>query len=51
MKMNENKLKLAEQNLATFRARLATTANKDQVEAQIRAIKIQIKEIKSAGNS
>lgn len=33
--MNDTRIRLLEANLATFRARLATTADKDQVRRQI----------------
>ncbi len=40
-------LQMAEQNLATFRARLATTANKDQVRRQITATQERIRQMKA----
>ncbi len=45
--MNETKIKLAEQALASHRAKLATTANKDQVRRQIKATEARLAELKA----
>lgn len=44
---NENKIKLAEQVLASHRAKLATTANKDEVRRSISAIQKRIADLKA----
>ena len=45
---NRNTLKMAEQALASHRAKLATTANKDQVRRQIAAASAKVEQIRTA---
>lgn len=43
---NANKIKLAEQALASHKRKLATTANKDQVKRQIKAMEERLRALK-----
>jgi hypothetical protein len=44
--MNDTRIRLAEQNLASFKARLRTTAAKDAVRRQIAATARLLRELK-----
>lgn len=45
--MNSSKIRLAEQVLAAHRAKLASTANRDEVRRQIAATKRRIAQLKA----
>lgn len=44
----DTRLKLLKQNLAAFKARLATAADKDQIRRAIKATEDKIREIENA---